>query len=408
MFESIFKKQLDSHEEIQKIIAQLKELDDWDKSKKAFDQIVHQYLHDSPRNKKDTSTPPKLPMAQQELDSHFERALVITQDDIKNYHQWIQSLIQNDKNLNSPYYLVNVEHHRRDEFYKKDQPVPLTGGGTETLNAKFEAHNIYKKYNINATSSMPDRVQQTPKLATWDAITNVMKNKDKFQELFGFADPKQENETFDIVSNWDWNKVQGKLFLTPDMAHNNVFSPALFSVYFFGADENAPMNIFMIVSANGNGDPTAKFLGIVNAPGHSKENVFRADSRYAFTHLSSKANPMNYWMDMRGDAQEGFVLGMQTFFPKHPKKAYIEVISDFCAQVPKDHLRFYQRNPFLKTFLMLVKGTLMRDLIKAYYPNESSLDLWIQVGAIQRNQKFKKLIAKILDGIASIFDFFVW
>lgn len=408
MFESIFKTQLEKKAEIDNAFQKLKQLPEWEESRKAFEQIINQFLHDSPRNK-GTNNAPKILMSKEEMNGHFERSLIVTQKDAEAYHSWINTLINNNKDIGSPYYLANTAHHRRDQFYKKNQQVPLTGDGDQTLNAKFEAHNIYQKYKINTSSGMPERITETPnQFPSWNSIQEIMQDNTKFQSVFGFTDSDQEKEVFDIVSNWDWDKVQADLYLTPTMALNQVFSPALFSVYFFGPSEGSPKNIFVIVSANGNGDPEIPFLGIVNDPSNPRQKVYHADSRYAFTYLSSKENPMNYWMDMKNDGQQGFILGIETFYPNHPKHAYIEVLTDFCAQVPPEAIDFYQKVPFLKTFLMLIKGTLMRDLIRAYYPDSSSVDLWIKVGAIQQNQKFKKLFADILDGIAGIFDLFVW
>ena len=103
-----------------------------------------------------------------------------------------------------------------------------------------------------------------------------------------------------------------------------VFSPALFAVYFFGPEKGAPKNVFMIVSASGTSEPEIPFIGIVNDPSTPKQKVYDSLSRYAFTYLSSTKNPMKYWIDMNGDAQNGvaeIVASEQSRLGRHERGA---------------------------------------------------------------------------------------
>ncbi len=397
MLHSIFKTQLEKKDKIKEILDKYRHTEEWKKSRNAFGQIIRKYLHGDLSSMKD-----------KELDQHFERALVITKKDVEKYQHWINDLLANKKDIGSPYYLVNTAHHRKDQYFATDEKIPITGTGNQTLNAKFDAQNIYQKSLINAASEMPERVAKSP-FPTWDSIKEIMTDKTKFKTRFDITDPDQEKEVFDLVSAWDWDQVQGEVFLTPKMAFNQVFSPALFAVYFFGPKEGAAKNVFFIVSASGSSVPETPFVGIVNAPSCPKQKVYSSVSRFAFTYLSSPDNPMKYWIDLNEGEQAGFHMGIETYYPKRPNSAYIEVITEFCAQVPEKDLKFYEDIPFLVIFLMLIKGTLMRDLVKAYYPNSSSAQLWIDVGALHKGHPIRNDLAAIgLDTLASIFDLIVW
>ena len=390
----------DKRQQIDQILDKYQSTKDWQTSRQAFGKIVKQYLHGGLSE-----------MSEADLDQHFRRALIITKQDVEHYQNWASQLLANKKDLNSPYYIVNTAHHRGDHFFATDEARPITGTGDQTLNAKFEAHNIYEKFAINAQSPMPPRVADSP-FPTWTSIVDTMTNEAQFQKTFALSDPEQEASLFAVVSAWNWDEVQGELFLTPDMAFNQVFSPALFAVYFFSTASDPTNKVFLIVSADGNGTPTAPFVGLVNPADKPQQQTYSSTSRFAFTYLSSTDNPMRYWIDDLG-AEAGeqirFNLTIETFFPDHPKTPYIEVITEFCAQVPEADIGFYKDVPFFKTFLMLIKGTLMRDLIKAYYPNSSSVELWIAVGALQKGHPILNELAAIgLDALADIFDLFVW
>lgn len=404
MHPPIFKIQQDptKRQEIEKILNKYRPTEAWKTSRNAFGQIIKRHLHSGLSD-----------MSEAELDQHFERALIITQQDVALYQNWADSLLANTENINSPYYIINTVHHRGDHFFAADEARPITGTGDQTLNAKFEAHNIYKRVLINATSPIPKRVQaEGSPFPTWASIVKAMTDKATFQEQFALTDPNQETELFHLTSNWDWSTAQGELFLTPNMAFNQVFSPALFAVYFFYNKAVSADTIFLIVSADGNGNPQKPFIGLVNDAATPKDKVYSSVSRFAFTYLSSPDNPMKYWVNRTGtkhDEQARFDLGIETFFPDRPKMPYIEVITEFCAQVPQEDIDFYQNVPFFMTFLMLIKGTLMRDLIKAYYPNSSSVQLWIDIGALQAGHPIRNELAAIgLDTLADFFDLFVW
>ena len=144
MIDSIFKKQTEMESEIQKVLDKFRGTEEWKKSRNAFHNIIRKFLYG------ENST-----ISDEELDQHFERALTITQNDIDQHLNRINSGQAGEKAPSSPdYYLVNVMHNRKDQFFATlatDEEHP-TGTGNQTLNAKFKAYNLYQRFPINATS----------------------------------------------------------------------------------------------------------------------------------------------------------------------------------------------------------------------------------------------------------------
>lgn len=394
---SIFQAQLKYESEIKKILDEFRDTLEWEISRIAFHEIFRGFVHGAHSS-----------MSVEELDQHFERALTITRSDIEKFRHWTRNVIDSNAHASSPFYLANVTHSRNDQFFSKNEKCPITGTGNKTLNAKFEAHNLYQRFPIHAGSRMPKRLKHSS-FHRWKNIESVMTDRPSFDKAFALTHKEQGDEIFELVSGYDWDEVKGELFMAPELAFGSVFSPALFAVFFFGKEQGSPKDVFFIITADGGGKPQKPFIGLVSNPSDSSKKVFDSTNRFAFTYLSSKENLLKYWLEMDEDTTQGFSMGIQTFYPNHPDTPYIEVISDFSAHVPHVDIEFFRKTPFLKTFMMLQKGTLMRDLIKAYYPNDSSLDLWRKVGALKRGHpRLNKKLAKILDEIADLFDIFIW
>lgn len=70
----IFQAQLEKAQEINKILDKYRDTKEWQISRNAFEQIVRKHLHGG------MST-----ITEQELDKHFERALIITKKDVAIY-----------------------------------------------------------------------------------------------------------------------------------------------------------------------------------------------------------------------------------------------------------------------------------------------------------------------------------
>ena len=173
------------------------------------------------------------------------------------------------------------------------------------------------------------------------------------------------------------------------------FFPCFVRGLFLWRGSKCPKQIFLVNTADGGGKPQKSFIGLFNGA------VFDSVNRFAFTFLSSEKNPVKYWM-APNDTQ-GFTLGIQTFFPTHPDKFYIEVISEFTPAPVKD-VEFFSNTPFLDTLFMVQKGILMRDLLQAYYPKSNLEQLWTDVGALNAGDDpiIKWLEAHGLEGVVDI------
>ncbi|MEM8909443.1 MAG: hypothetical protein AAGD05_16470 [Bacteroidota bacterium] len=395
---SIFKHQEHKKDEIEKILQRYRGSKAWSISQNAFREVMRNFVHGGHGQQGGNDDT---------LDGHFEHTLLLTKKDVEQYKKLMASLRGGDRDPHSPYYTLEVAHTRHDQFFATNQERPITGTGNQTLDAKFNALNLYEKCPINATSAMPPRVEKSP-FPTWDSIVNAMTDQRKFQEMFHLTDRDQANAVFDVTSALDWTTAQGELLITPNLAFGSVFSPALFSVYFFGPSQGAPMNIFVFVTADGFGNPEKPFIGLVPDPSAPKKTIYASINRFAFTYLSSKQNPAKYWLEIDQDNPLNFTLNTLTFFTPHPNSPYIEVNANFSAHAPALEASLFRYIPGVSTFLMLEKATLMRDLVKAYYPDSTSLQLWNDIGAIKGTGILDELMALGLDLVADIFEHFVW
>jgi hypothetical protein len=389
----IYKAQQNKAAEIEKILAKYRGTPEWETTRKAFHEIIRNYIHGGIKN-----------MTDEEVDEHFERALVTTKSDVKTFLSKSTALLHTPEDKSSPYYMVNVAHERHDNYFAINQTCPVTGTGSQKLEAKFDAQNLYQRYPINATTVMPPRVGISP-FPTWDSIVAAMTDKVTFQKVFDLhAD--EVDAVFNVTSALDWSTVQGALFLTPDLFGGAVFSPALYSVYFMGATES-DMNIYFFVSADGQGNPEQAFVGLVNPISDPQKNVYNSTNRFAFTYISSPDNPVRYWLEAN-DGLQDFNLAVQVFYPTHPDP-YIDVNSSFSAQVSPGQIAYFKDIPGISTILLIQKGTLMIDLVKAYFPDSTSVQLWYDIGVLPGETGIiNELKAIGLDVMSGIFGGNVW
>lgn len=397
MGHTIFKRQLEKADAIKILLDKYRGTDEWEKARKAFHTIIRTYVHGGSEN-----------MTDEELDRHFETALTVTKADMAAFEEHSSSALNAQRDPSSPYYLVNVAHTRHDVYFATNQSCPITGTGNKTLEARFEAKNLYQKYPISATGTMPDRVVNGGPFTSWNSIVAAMTDRATFETTFALTDPQQASETFAVTSAIDWNAASGWLFVTPDLFDGAVFSPALFSVYFFRADAGSPLTLFMIVSANGGGDPEKPFIGVVSNMADPEKNVYASINRFAFSYLSDAVNPIKYWMEISDDNLLDFNLGIQTFYPGK-SSPYIEVGSSFSAQAPLQDIAYFKDIPGISTIMLIQKGTLMKDLIKAYFPESTDVQLWLDIGAITEGPEWKMALEALgLDTMSAIFGANVW
>lgn len=394
MEHTIYKTQLDKAAEIESILAKYRGTPEWEITRKAFHEIVRNYIHGGIKN-----------MTDDEVDEHFERALVTTKTDVQTFLSKSSSALQSSKDTSSPYYMVNVAHERHDNYFAINQTCPVTGAGSQKLEAKFDAQNLYQRIPINASTPMPPRVTTSP-FPTWDSIVAAMTDRTTFDKKFALK-ADEADAVFNITSALDWTTAQGALFITPDLFGGAVFSPALYSVYFIGAPDSL-MNIYLFVSADGQGNPEQAFVGIVNTPSTPQKNIYNSTNRFAFTYISSPLNPVRYWLDSNDDNLLDFNLGVQVFYPSHPDP-YIDVNSSFSAQVSPGEVAYFKDIPGLSTIMLIQKGTLMIDLVKAYFPDSTSVQLWYDIGVLPGETGIiNELKALGLDLMSSIFGADVW
>jgi hypothetical protein len=395
----IFKLQQDKAAEIEKVLAKYRGTEAWNIAQNAFQKILRTYIHGGGQHVTD-----------EELNQHFERAITARKIDVQTYLNKSKAVLKTVRDVNSPYYMVSAQHQRQDQFFATNQTCPImgTGNGSQTLNAKFTAQNLYQRYAINATSAMPPRVATSP-FPTWDSIVTAMTDRASFDAAFCMTDAEQGDAVFAVTSALDWTKAEGALFCTPDLFDGAVFTPALYSVYFIGADANAFKNIYFFVSADGFGNPEKPFVGIVQQPITSAQVVYNSINRFAFSYLSDAANPVKYWMEVQNEQMLDYVLNVQSFFPDHTTSPYIEVNASFSAHASIGEVAYFKDIPGLTTIMMIQKGTLMKDLIKAYFPESTEAQLWEDVGVLTGDHAWlNDLLAIGLDAMSDIFAQNVW
>jgi len=393
----IYQSQQDKSAAIEAVLAKYRGTEAWNIAQNAFAKILRTYVHGTAPN-----------ISDEEVSAYFERAVTTTQMDVSTFMNKSTSVLQSKRDGSSPYYMVNVEHHRQDNYFATNQSCPVTGAGKQKLDARFNAQNLYQRYDINATSPLPPRIATSP-LPNWAAIVTAMTDRITFDSTFCLTDPAQADAVFAVTSILDWTKAQASLFITPDLCGSAVFSPALYSVYFVGADENAFKNIYFFVSADGQGNPEKPFIGLIQQDPNANQVVYESVNRFAFSYLSDAANPVKYWMEAQDPLLLDYTLNIQTFYPNHTDKPYIEINAKFSAQVSEAEIAYFKDIPGMATILLIQKGTLMKDLVKAYFPQSTEAQLWEDLGVLTKDGGWLNDLKAIgLDAMSDIFASNVW
>lgn len=370
----------------------------WTKSSEAFKTIMRKYVHGDSHEFTD-----------QELDQHFEDYLTLSQSDVDRFIE-DQSCQPAAGSGPARYYMANATHQRHDAFYADDQARPITGTGDggQTMHATFSANVLLERHDISPTSTFPKRASyDNNKFPDWASIARVMTTRSAFDETFALRDRAQADEVFNHLQTIDWaGKASGELYIAPELVHGKVFSPALFAVYLFRADSNSSFSVYFVISANAAGEPQTPYIGLIKAR-HDKD--YESYTGFAFTYLSSKDNLLNYEVVLDGENPTAFVLWITTAYPDHPESPYLTVRTAFLPAVSEEAIASFKETAGVSLIMMIRKGAIMRDLIAAYYPDASELQLWEDVGALKDDPKFKERLESAgITAAAGLFEGSLW
>ena len=176
-----------------------------------------------------------------------------------------------------------------------------------------------------------------------------------------------------------------------------------------GANETALKNIYFFVSADGQGNPEKPFIGLLPETAGAALLVYASVNRFAFSYLSDAANPVKYWVETQDAGLLDYTLNIQTFYPTHTDTPYIEINAKFSAQVSAGDIAYFKDIPGMATILLIQKGTLMKDLVKAYFPDSSEAQLWEDLGVLTGDGGWLNDLKAIgLDAMSDIFASDVW
>ena len=371
----------------------------WNTSSDAFKEIMRRYVHGDNHEYTDA-----------ELDDQFEAYLTLDKDDVDHFIR-SQSCLPRSGSGPARYYTVNATHQRHDAFYKEDASMPLTGEGHgKTLRATFTANMLLERHEIAKGTEFPPRAGKTGNPFTdWDAMAELLTDGGSFNETFHFRDPKQGEQVFGITSNIDWSRASGELYIAPALADGKVFSPALFAVFLLRETDTSPFSVYLTVSANAAGHPEISYVGLIQPDGTRQQEPFFSDTRFKFTPLSDKANYLDYELVMTGEDPTSYELWMTLAFPEHADRPYLTVRSVVAPTVSEKALRSFTDVKGADLIMMIRKGALMRDLVAAYYPDASELQLWEDVKAIKGDKEFRNRMESAgLTVGADLFESHLW
>ncbi len=325
-----------------------------------------------------------------ELDEQFHAYLTLNEDDVDDFIRQ-QSCVPPTGSGPARYYTVNATHQRHDAFYEEAPARPLAGEGSgKTLKAAFTANMLLERHEISEGTTFPKRANKAGNPFTeWKALTSILSERGRFDDVFRFRDPAQADEVFGATSAVDWSSASGELYIAPPLTDGHVFSPALFGVFMLRATTEAPFSMYLTVSANASGAPEVSYVGLIRPGTQRHQEAFFSDTRFRFTVLSDKSNLLNYELVLTGENPTSFELWLTTAFPEHPNKPYLTVRSVVSPTVSEKALESFNKVKAASLIMMLRKGTLMRDLVAAYYPDAKELELWSEVGAIKSDPDFK-------------------
>lgn len=385
---------------VKEVLDEYRSSHEWRRSKSAFREIVKNYVHGE-----------AVPVSDAQLDEDFETFVTLSEEEVDEFVR-TQSCIEAAsadaaRATEARYYSVNTMHQRHDAFVARPSPRPVTGSGSAHAHAAFSANMLMERTEISHEKPLPKRAAMPgAHFANWQAIADTMTDRAKFDALFLFLDRAQSNAVFEVTSKLDWDsQVSGQVFLAPELPRGQFFSPALFSTYVFKKDAISKYSVFIIISANAQGVPTTPYAGLID----DGDAMYKSETGFSFTYLSTNKNLLNYRFIMGGEAPLAFDLRITTAYPAHPEQPYLTVDSKFTPIATDQKVDRYLKSRATRVLLMVRKGALMRDLIKAYYPNSSAAQLWVDVGAITRSRGFKaKLQAAGLDLAVDVFAKNVW
>ncbi|MGB1700206.1 MAG: hypothetical protein ACPHRO_09650, partial [Nannocystaceae bacterium] len=247
--------------------------------------------------------------------------------------------------------------------------------------------------------------------------------------IFYFRSAEQGRAVLEMSQRFDWSTASGELYIAPQLSDDSdsVFSPALFMIILLRESDEDPFSMYVTVSANASGHPEISYAGLVrddsrgqaeqrDEAGQAEDQAdaervepFLSDTRFKFTPLSNTTNFLDYELVLTGEDPTSFELWMTIAFPGHPGKPYLTVRSAVSPAVSEAAIESYTSVKAAKLIMMLRKGAMMRDLVAAYYPDASELDLWRDVGAIKSNSEFMdRLEAAGLTVGRNLFESSLW
>jgi hypothetical protein len=302
--------------------------------------------------------------------------------------------------------MVNSTHQRHDGFFAENQPRRhIAGSGTKHVHAAFTANMLLQRYPLAPTTEFPPRAKlKGNHFSSWQKLAQALTDEAKFSELFLFKDPAQAQTVFALTQGLDFSNVRGDLFIAPTLKGGDVFSPALYAVYVLRTEESENPSVFVVVSANAQGEPETPYVGLVD----SGAAPYASETGFSFTYLSTAKNLLNYQFLPTDESPLSFDLVITTAFPDHPEQPYLTVRSAFVPAVSKESVAKYRDSHLTRLILMIRKGALMRELIRIYYPGSKEVQLWNDVGAIHGTKFRNKLEAAGLNVAVNLFDRDLW
>lgn len=382
------------HRKIERAKAEYRGTAEWNTSKAAFKAIMREYVHGGSTKVSDA-----------QLEEDFEAYVTLSKEDVDVFLK-TQTCLPRKAANKSEFYMVNSTHQRHDGFFATNQPRRhIAGSGTGHAHATFTANMLLQRTSISATSAFPARAKMAKNhFSSWSKLSQALTDETKFKEIFLFKDLVEQGAVFAVTKELDFNKVTGELFIAPTLKGGEVFSPALYAVYLLRAEDGASPSVYVVVSANAQGEPETPYVGLMN----SGQAPYQSETGFAFTFLSTTKNLLNYRLEVTDESSLAFEMVITTAYPDHPESPYLTVRSTFTPAVANETVAKYRDSRLTRLILMIRKGALMRDLIRLYYPNSKEVQLWNDVGAIHGTKFRNKLEAAGLNLAVDLFDRDLW
>ena len=383
------------HARIEGIKSEYRGTAEWNTSKAAFKAIMKNYVHDSASEVSDA-----------QLEEDFELYVSLSKEEVEEFLK-TQACRPKKGSEDSEFYMVNSAHQRHDSFFAENQPRRhIAGSGTKYAHAAFTANMLLQKYPLSPSAALPARARLAKNpFSSWEKLARALTDETKFGATFYFKDPEQAQAVFAATKALDFSgSVRGQLFIAPTLKGGEVFSPALYAVYVLKASEAAAPSVFVVVSANAQGEPETPYVGLISPD----QEPYQGETGFAFTYLSTAKNLLNYQFVVTDESPLSFDLVITTAFPDHPDKPYVAVRSAFAPAVSEQSVTKYRNSGLTRLILMIRKGALMRDLIRIYYPNSKEVQVWNDVGAIHGTKFRNKVEAAGLNLAVDLFDRDLW